>query len=155
MYGSAAIYWGCVCQRQTVQFDGGLVGTSHIELAVGRGATECVGNLLGQVAALCDGNVRSVLLYGQILRHVARYSDGSRRSAVCHAYGAVGHVRVVHCHAANVTQCENFVQDGERVAVGIGHLARLRCGELVGDVAHLHVQCLGPCRYCQHDGYYI
>ena len=35
MYGRTAINWSGVGQRKTIEFDGSLVGTRHVKLAIG------------------------------------------------------------------------------------------------------------------------
>ena len=47
MHGSPAIHGCRVGQRQAVQFYRSLVGARHVELAIGRGTAQRIGNLVG------------------------------------------------------------------------------------------------------------
>ena len=85
VHGGAAIDGRGVGQREAVELDGSLVGARHIELAIGRGAAERIGDLGGQVAALGDADVCSALRDGKVLAGDAVGGDGGRRAIIHHA----------------------------------------------------------------------
>ena len=90
VYRRATIYGRGVGERKAVQLDGGLVGTRHVELAVGGGATEVVGDLRGQVAALRDADVCPALRDGEVVGDVAGHTHCCRRAAIDNLDGARG-----------------------------------------------------------------
>ena len=154
VYGSTAIYWCRVGQRQAVQFYRGLVRARHIELAVGRCAAQRVGDFLGQVVALGYRHVRPTDGRRDVLRHVASHRYQCCRTVVTDANRTVADLAVVHHHRSDVGERKGLAHDGHRLAIGVGHLTRLRGRKLIGHATHLDVQRLCPCCYRQHEGYH-
>ena len=83
--------------------------------------------------------------------HVARYDDGGRRAVVADAHFVVAHLAVIHTHARDLAQREGLAHNGQRTAVTVGHIARLRCRKAVGDCATTDVQRLGAENRRQHQ----
>ena len=143
---------GCtagVGQRHTGQRDRTLVGAGERKLAVGSGAAELVGNLVAvDSVGIALGNADVGTADGRlhILGYVACYGDCCRRAVVGDGNLIVGHLAFVGVHAGDVGDGERLAHNGQGDAAREVHLARLRGGELVGDVAHLDVQRL--CRCC-------
>ena len=84
-----------------------------------------------------------------ILRNIASYRYGSRRTIVTDTDNAVGHFALVNRHGANVTKGESLAHDGNGLSVIVSHLARLCGWKLISNTAHLDIQCLRPCCYRQ------
>ena len=75
-----------------------------------------------------------------VLRHIAGHRYTGRCAVVTDANRAVGNFAVVHRHRVDVGQRKRLAHDGDSLAVGVCHLARLCGWELVGDVTNLDVQ---------------
>ena len=140
VYGSTAIYWRGIGQRQTVELYRRLVRARHIELAVGGCAAQRVGDFLSQVVALGYRHMRPADSRRDVLCHVASNGNSSGCAIITDANRAVSNARFVHRHAIDVGERKSLAHDGYGLAIGVGHLARLRGWELVGHAAHLDVQ---------------
>ena len=153
MHGSPAIHGRRVGQRQAVQFYRGLIGTRHVELAVGRSTAQRIGNLFGQITALGYRHVGTIDNSCHILGHIACHGHAGRGAVVTDGDGTIGDLTVVDGHLVHIGEGEGLAHDSQRRAVGIGHLTRLSGRKLVGHAAHLDIQRLSPADNRQQKGY--
>ena len=142
--GCAAVDGRLVGQRQAVQFDGGLVRTSHVELAVGGRAAQGVGNLADAIvhlAALLDADVGSADSGCHVGGNVAADGDRGRCAVVADIDRVVADGRLIDIDAADVADSKRLTADVQRPSVvRIGHLPGECSRILDGDTARHHIQ---------------
>ena len=107
MHCGAAVHRCGVGQRETVELDGGFIGAGHVELAIGGGAAEVVGNLGGEGAALRDGDVCSLLADSQVLDGAVAHADRGVIAIVddIHAVVALRHKANAEKHRDYIKEC--------------------------------------------------
>ena len=145
---------GGIGERKAVELERSLQRAIHVELAVGAGAREGVGDFTGQVVGLHNADVGARDRDGEILRHVACHNDAGRRATVADADSVVDHVVVGEADLADgvgsrsVAHLIGFAFDGERSALCEGHVARVGGPMDIGDRPNFHVEHL---RLGSHD----
>ena len=143
-----------ICQRQACQRHRAFVGAAQHQRAIGAGARQLVSDLVAihrLGILLHDGHVSAVNRCHNILGHITCHLHGSRNAVVGHRHQVVGHLGVIHRYLVHISKLEGLAHNGHRGAIGVGHVARTGCGELIGDAALTHVQRL--CRQAiDHHG---
>ena len=135
-----------ICEREVVEDEVGLVVAVHEERAVGGGAREGVGDLLLECFALRYADVGAADVDGDEVCDVACHDDTGCLAAVADTDGVVGDVAVVDADLADAAGVVGFAFNGQRVAAGDRHVARVGCPMCIGDLPYAHVH--GLCRGC-------
>ena len=107
---------GCtigVGQRDTIQFEGHLVGTIHPERAISRCTTQHIGNLAQvvtrEIISLRDGHMCAIGHDIDILSDVASHSNLSSRAVIVDIHHVVGHWCFIEIHLVNLVEIEHLI----------------------------------------------
>ena len=133
--GGAGIDGSRIGEREAVKFERGFVGAGHVELAVGGGAGEVIGDLGSEVGGLGDAHVRARVRDSKVAGDVAGHGDRSGRAVIGDLNRAVCDGGLVHEHLVDVGEVEDLAHRGERCAIGKGHRTSLFGGEEIGDLS--------------------
>ena len=129
-------------QAKSIEHKRGFQLTVHIERAIAALPRECVGYLIGLIAALNNAHIGTFCHDIEVLHHIASNRHRGSVAVIDDANGIIYHHSGIDIHIIYLAYFKGLAHDGECGSIIIKHITSLCCRYLICHFAHNHIKCL-------------